>query len=149
MTLSETDWKIRLFIYRALAAGGAPDVNAISSRFGIAASEARAALRRLHNAHALVLRDGTSDILMANPLSAVATDYRVLVGDTALYANCAWDSLGIPAMLDADARIEARHPLTGERIAYAVEAGQLVGCRDHLVHFALPFHQWYDDIVDT
>ena len=86
---------------------------------------------------------------MANPFSAVPTDYRVFVGERAHYANCAWDLLGIPAMLGADARIEARHPLTGERLEYAVEAGELRAAPDWLVHFAKPFRHWYDDIVDT
>ena len=66
-----------------------------------------------------------------------------------LYANCAWDAFGIPAMLGADARIEARHPLTGAGLEFAVEGDSLYGCRGHLVHFALPFRRWYDDIVDT
>ncbi len=150
MTLADSDWDIRLFIYQALAEGSrAPDAVTISKRFGISPDETRKALRRLHEAHALVLRAGSSDILMANPLSAVPTDYRVLLGDTALYANCAWDALGIPAMLGADARIKARHPLTGEGLELAVEGDRLSGCRGLLVHFALPFHQWYDDIVDT
>ena len=150
MALSDSDWDIRLFIYHSLAASGpAPGADAVSVQFGISSSEARGALQRVHDAHVLVLRGGSSDILMANPLSAVPTDYRVLIGDTELYANCAWDSLGIPAMLGACARIEARHPLTGDLIEYAVEADQLQDCRDHLVHFAQPFRHWYDDIVDT
>lgn len=150
MRLSDTDWDIRLYIYKSLAAGRRPpDLSAISAHFGISPAAARAALRRLHDAHALVLRAGSCEVLMANPLSAAPTDYRVLISDTALFANCAWDSLGIPAMLDADARIEARHPLTGELIEYRVEAAQLQNCQNHLVHFALPFRLWYDDIVDT
>lgn len=150
MTLTDKDWDIRLFIYKSLVASGrAPDDDAISAQFGISASEAQAALRRLHDAHALALRAGSSDILMANPLSAIPTDYRVLIGDIALYANCAWDSLGIPAMLGADAGIEARHPLTADVIEYRVKDGQLRTSREHLVHFAKPFKNWYDDIVDT
>lgn len=150
MRLSDTDWDIRLFIYKSLAAGGrAPDLAAIAAHFGISSAAARAALRRLHDAHALVLRAGSCEVLMAHPLSAAPTDYRVLIGETALFANCAWDSLGIPAMLGADARIKARHPLTGELIEYQVEADQLQSSQDHLVHFALPFRLWYDDIMDT
>ena len=150
MTLTDTDWDIRRFIYESLVASGrAPAVQAISAQFGMAASEARAALRRLRDAHAVVLRTGSSDILMANPLSAVPTDYRVLIGNTALYANCAWDSLGVPAMLGADARIEARHPLTRDLIEFRVEDRRLRNQRDQLVHFAKPFRNWYDDIIDT
>lgn len=150
MRLPETDWDIRLYIYRALAAGGrAPDLRKIAARFGISPSAAEGALRRLHEAHALVLRAGSAEILMANPLAAAPTDYRVLVGERALYANCAWDSLGIPAMLHEDARIQARHPLDGEIIEYAIAGGRLWGGDKGLVHFALPFRRWYDDIVDT
>ena len=150
MTLTNTDWDIRLYVYKLLAEGGfAPDADAISAIFGISPEEALRALQRLHDAHALVLSPGSSDILMANPLSATPTDYRVVVGETVLYANCAWDSLGIPAMLGADALIETRHPLTGLPIEYAVAANQFRGCRDCLVHFAHPFRHWYDDIVDT
>ena len=150
MTLSDSDWDIRLYVYQALAEGGrAPDADALALQFGMSPDNARTALRRLHDAHALVLRAGSSDILMANPLAALPTDYRVRLGDTALYANCAWDALGIPAMLGADARIEARHPLTGAGLELAVEGDRLSGCRGHLVHFALPFRNWYDDIVDT
>ncbi len=150
MTPTETDWDIRHFIYRMLAAGGsAPDSSDIAAKFGIALPEAKAALQRLHEAHALVLQAGSGAVLMANPLSAAPTDYRALVGDIALYANCAWDSLGIPAMLGSDARIEARHPLDGEIIEYGVQGGRLTGDCGGLVHFALPFRRWYDDIVDT
>lgn len=150
MTQTDIDWDIRLFIYKSLVASGrAPDVQAISAQFGIASFEARVSLRRLQDAHALALRAGSSDILMANPLSAIPTDYRVRIGDTTLYANCAWDSLGIPAMLGADARIKARHPLTRDVIEYRVKDRQLQTSREYLVHFAKPFRNWYDDIVDT
>ncbi len=150
MTGPDLDWDIRHFVYQALVdSGTAPDAEAVAIQFGISAADARLALQRLHDAHALVLQAGSGDILMANPLSAVPTDYRVLARGRTLFANCAWDSLGIPAMLGADARIEARHPLTGDLMRYAVKGGQLQGDQDYLVHFALPFRQWYADIVDT
>ena len=150
MDLSEADWDIRLYVYEAIAASGhAPSAEELGARFGIPPFEARRALQRLHEAHALVLEAGSGEILMANPFSAVPTDYRAFIGKTALYANCAWDSLGIPAMLGADARIEARHPLSRERVEYGVEQGKLTGGHRKLVHFAKPFRHWYDDIVDT
>ena len=150
MTPTESDWRIRLYVYEKLVAGGsAPDADAVAVRFGIPASEARFALQRLHDAHALVLGMGRSDIVMAHPISAVPTDYRVFIDGRELYANCAWDSLGVSAMLGADARVEARHPLSGEVIEYAVEGGELDGECNCVVHFALPFRRWYDDIVDT
>ena len=149
MKPTERDWRIRLYLYEALAASGlAPDASEIAARFNITEPDARAALRRLHDAHALVLAAG-DELLMAHPLSAVPTDYRVNVDGVDLYANCAWDSLGIPAMLHRDAVIKARHPLTGEGLRYSVKAGRLRGEGGLLVHFAHPFRQWYDDILET
>ncbi len=150
MTPTDNDWRIRQYIYEALVTSGhPPDARAIGERFGMSTGDARRALRRLHDAHALVLQPVGDAVLMAHPLSAAPTDYRVLVGGVALYANCAWDSLGIPAMLGCDATVEARHPLTGDRLRYSVEAGRLRGGSDCLVHFAHPFRHWYDDIVET
>ena len=144
----QTDWQIRHFIYKTWAISGrAPNTGAIAATFAISKRDSQRALQRLHDAHALVLDAASGDILMAHPLSAAPTDYRVTVNDLSLYANCAWDSLGIPAMLDCDAHIEAWHPLTRDLTHYHVYSGRLHG--DDLVHFARPFRHWYDDIVDT
>ena len=77
---------------------------------------------------------------MANPLSAVPTPYRVYVDGRRLWANCAWDSLGIPAMLHADARIEAVSALSRDVMTYAIGAGTLQAAAG-VVHFPLPFGQ--------
>jgi len=149
MPLTATDWQIRAAIYAEFVARGRPPAApALAARFNLSEAAARQALERLDAAHALVLRAG--QILMAHPLSAVATDYRARAQGRWLYANCAWDSLGIPAMLAADAQIEARHPLQRDIIIrYAIVNGQLRGGAGKLVHFARPFRHWYDDIVDT
>ncbi len=44
---------------------------------------------------------------MAWPFSGVETLFQVSVSDKTYFANCAWDSLGIPAALHTDAEIEA------------------------------------------
>ena len=60
----------------------------------------------MHAAHQVVLdRDGS--IRMALPLPAIPTDHVVRSGDRHWFANCAWDSLTIPAALGVDAEIEA------------------------------------------
>ena len=149
MKPTDRDWQIRQHVYtRLVAASRAPSVADIAAQFDISREDAHAALRRLDSAHALVL-DSSSEVLMAHPLSAVPTDYRALINGRWLYANCAWDSLGIPAMMGCDAQIEALHPITREPIAYAIENERLVGAEGALVHFARPFRHWYDDIVET
>ena len=74
------------------------------------------------------LQPGGDAVLMAHPLSAVETDYRVIVDGVALYANCAWDSLGIPAMLGRDADIEARHPLSWRQLALCDQVRTPANC---------------------
>ena len=148
--LEQMDWDIRLFVYRLFASRGFPPaVEEIARHFHVAAPVTKRALHRLHKSHALFLRPGSDDILMANPLSAVATDYQVRVGKRRLYANCAWDALGIPAMLHADARIAARHPLDRDLVHFSIEGSRLSAENGGIVHFAKPFRNWYDNLIDT
>jgi hypothetical protein len=120
----------------------------VATHFGIKPEEGASALRRLNDAHAIFLDPASGQIRMANPLSAVPTDYAVTVNNQILWANCAWDSLGIPAMLGADATIEAKNRVSGEKVSYSVKDGQLHAERG-FVHFALPFARWYDNLIDT
>ncbi len=85
---------------------------------------------------------------MALPFSAVPTDYRVVADDREWWANCAWDSLAIPAVLRIDATIDARWHDTGEPIELAVAGGTLTSTGG-FIHFAIPARQWWDDIVET
>ena len=149
LTLTERDWDIRLHIYRVMVATGfAPSYHATAQAFDISPEEARLAYHRLHIAHALFLRPNSDNIMMAHPLSALETDYQVVVDGVTFYANCAWDSLGIPAMLAKDAQISLRHPITGEIVHYAIKEGELES-EGGYVHFLLPFSQWYDDLIHT
>lgn len=151
-SLSERDWQLRLHIYRFLVEHSRPPTTGESAGvFGMTERDVHEAFQRLHDAHTLFLEPGTTDVRMANPLSAVATPYHVTVNGRTLFANCAWDSLGVPAMLHADATIEAVYtgPDGSQSPAhYAIEDGALRG-DDGVVHFPLPFRRWYDNLIHT
>jgi hypothetical protein len=142
------DWAVRAVIYERVAATGrAPDTAEIAGWVD-GADEAHAVLRRLHDGHLLVL-DDDGEILMALPFSAVPTAHRV-VGSRSWWANCAWDSLAIPAALGVDADIEAEWMDTGEPVGLRVLDGRLEGDQDGgFVHFLRPAARWWDDIVET
>ena len=107
----------------------------------------RAAWRRLHDAHALVL-DGSGGILMANPFSAVPTPYLVHAGGRDWYANCAWDAFGICAALHVDGDIETACGDCGEPLHVAVRESR--PNRDDLVfHCLVPAARWWEDITFT
>lgn len=141
------DLRFRTEIYKTFAATGEAPSTARLAEWAGGPSAAESALRRLHEAHALVL-DKSGAIRMALPFSAVATDHEVVGGDQAWWANCAWDALAIPTALGLDARIEARWLDSGEPVALDIVDGEPTSL-DGFVHFAFPARRWWDDIVET
>lgn len=147
--LPDRTWKVRAFIYRFFVDHDRPPTVAETARqFAMPVDAARDAYTQLAAAHQMVLEPGSDEIRMASPLSTIPTPYQVVVGDHRYYANCAWDSLGIPAMLGADARIEAHDTLSGELVRFTVEAGELRADGGY-VHFSVPVRDWYGDLIHT
>src|SRR5512134_2825100 len=108
-------WEIRAFVYRHFAETTyRPGVDETASHFALPHEQAGAAYEELHQRHALFLKPGTHEVLMANPFSGVETPFKVRANGKTYFANCAWDSLGIPAALHADSEIEASCAQSGE-----------------------------------
>jgi hypothetical protein len=147
--VEEQDVRIRAAVYDGLASGGnTPTVAELAARLALTAEEIRSSLERLAAAKALVLQRESREVLMANPFSAVPTPFAVHVGTRLYYGNCVWDALGIPAMLRRDARIEGSCGCCGEAMELAVSGGALAPA-EGVVHFAIPAHRWWQDIVFT
>lgn len=142
-------WEIRTFVYQHFAETTRPaSVAVTAARFSLADGQAAAAYEGLHQRHALFLEPGTHKILMASPFSGIQTQFEVYANGKTYFANCAWDSLGIPATLHEDAKIEAVCSQTGGPIHLSIMDGQ-VSNSDALVHFLVPFKHWYNDLVFT
>ncbi|MGQ0717426.1 MAG: alkylmercury lyase family protein [Pseudonocardiales bacterium] len=114
-------------ILQAFAATGGPPTPAELDRV-VASFEASAEnlMGRLHAADVIRLGpDG--QIRVAYPFSAVPTRHRVrLAGGAEVYAVCAIDALGMPAMLGVDAVIITADLTSGHPIAVTVEDGRSV-----------------------
>ena len=102
----------------------------------------------MHAEHILVLESGKSEIRMAMPFSAVATGIRVTALGKSWWANCAWDALGIPAMLKTGAEIEASCSDCSESIRIQVREGTVQGNAD-VIRFEVPAGHFWDNIVYT
>ena len=150
MTLDDSLlWQIRHFVYSHFADKiHPPSVEDAAMHFNISIEEASAFYEELHHRHAFFLEPGTLTVRMAWPFSGIPTDFKVHAHDKTYFANCAWDSLGIPAALHADAEIEAVCAQSGEPIRLRVIDHQ-VQDSDTLVHFLLPFREWYNDLTFT
>jgi hypothetical protein len=142
-------WELRAFVYRHFAeTARPPSVGKSAAHFGVTDEEIAAAYEELHNRHALFLQPGTHHIQMAFPFSGVETPFRVTAGRKTYFANCAWDSLGIPVALRTDAQIEAACSQSGAPILLQVK-DQEVRDTSTRVHFLIPFREWYNDLSFT
>jgi len=145
----ETLWEIRAYVYQYFAdKTRAPSVDETAAKFRLPVDQIVAAYIELNDRHAFFLNPGTHEILMANPFSNVETPFHVYADGKTYFANCAWDSLGIPAALHADAKVEAACSQSREEIVLQVRDGG-VSQSDVMVHFLVPFRNWYDDLVFT
>jgi hypothetical protein len=146
----ELSWAVRTFIYASIAdSGQPPSVAEAAAALDLTEEAARNAFVWLHERHALFLAADGQTIRMAHPFSGVPTDFRVVANGRAYWANCAWDMLGIPAALHADARIEAHFADTGAPVSLAVEGGTVRGAPGVVIAFRQPFRRWYDDLIFT
>jgi hypothetical protein len=150
------DSAVRLAVYRHFVEHCvAPSVTDLARATGAPAPDVEGALRRLAEGRALVLRPRTSDIWMAMPFSADPTEFRVESAAGGWWANCAWDALGLAAMLGAASRITTRCPDCGKGMSLAVhphdsEAPLRVDAAgEPIVHFLVPAARWWDDIGFT
>ena len=159
-----------------LRTGRAPALAELAERSGLEVGRARDALHRLAQTHVVVLQPGADAIWMAMPFSALPpTAFRVSAERSdgtagAWWANCAWDALGIAAMLAGAGLAAARSPIRVETTcpdcdrplaltvrADAPSAEQAVrrddpdadGSPEPVVHFAVPAARWWDDIGFT
>jgi hypothetical protein len=132
-----TDVEERNRIYAAFVATGRPPTDVDE-----------AVLRRLHEAHALVLEQNTLAIRMLNPFSCVPSAWRVEAAGRTWYANCAWDAFGVCAALHADGHISASCADCGEPLEIDVQDARPQP-DDLLFHVLVPAAHWWDDIVFT
>jgi hypothetical protein len=144
------DTSVKLSLYEAIArTTRAPASAEVAAALSASPEEVEAAFERLHQKRLLVPEPGDpSRIRMAPPFSGVETPFRVKVQDKVYYANCAWDALGIPAALHADAIIEAADGHSGEAMRLEVRNGQPVS-QPCAIHFAVPAARWWHDIIYT
>jgi hypothetical protein len=139
---------VRNAIYSAIIESGhAPVVAELSGRLGMDERSVVDACRALADAHVIVLRPGSLDILWAPPFSAAHTPFRVATATASWYAPCAWDAFGIPAALKQDADIDARCGWSDEPIACGVRDGRAYG--DGVIHLLVPAAHFWDDIGYT
>ena len=127
--------------------GRAPTASEIALHTQQTEADVRAAWRRLHDAHALVL-DGDGEIAMANPFAARPTPFVVEADGRSWYANCGWDGFGIGAALRVDTTIHTECADCHDPIDITVTDGR-PDRTDLFFHVPVPAASWWNDIGYT
>jgi Alkylmercury lyase len=141
---------VRLHVMRTLLdTGRAPTVEETAGALDLARDEVAERYRELAASHAIELRDGSLEILMAHPLSAVPTPFVATVDGRDHFAHCIWDGLGTVAMLGVTGSVRTSCPDCGESLQVDVVQREIAGEPEGVVHFAVPASRWYDDIGAT
>jgi hypothetical protein len=134
---------------RTIETGSVPTAPELSARLGLGETEVVEAYRALGEGHIYVLEPSDQTRLrMANPFSAVATDFVVTVRGRRYFGNCAWDALGIVSLLGGEGTVSTRCPECQDELTLRVADRKLVDA-EGIVHFSVPARRWWDDIVFT
>jgi hypothetical protein len=141
---------VKLAVYDTIATTTrAPSVSDIARKLHASPADVQAAFDELHEKRLLVPEPGDpTRIRMAPPFSGVPTSFQVTVRDKLYWAPCAWDALGIPAALHADAVIHTVDGHTGEPMTLVVRDGAPAP-EPCVIHIAVPAAHWWDDIIYT
>jgi hypothetical protein len=147
--LPPIDQAVRRAVYRGFVERGhPPDAPRIAAELGETEESVRAALRRLHEGHALVLRAGDGGrVLVAHPFSALPTPFCVENARGPWWGYCIWDSLAIAAIVGGDTRIRTRSGAIGAEMILDVRADGTLSDTTPRVHLAVPAARWWDDIT--
>jgi hypothetical protein len=143
------DTKTKVAIYRHFAeTGRRPSLQVVAERVGADISSVREAFIRLRAQRVLVLEPDGESIRMAPPFSGVPTQHVVIVDEMKYFANCAWDSFGIPAAMHRPGRIQSRCEQSGEPLHLEIGLEGPPPC-NWLFHCLVPAAKWWDNIVFT
>ena len=150
MSLPPSDSEIRAFVYQStVSTSRVPSPLVVATHFGTNIVSIEAAFDRLATEQdALVLLPGSHYIWMAEPFSAVPTDFPVEHDGKRWYGNCVWDALAVAALLGGDADVPTTCPVSGTSLTLRVRSQRLEPSPG-VVHFAVKPCNWWRSIGFT
>jgi hypothetical protein len=147
LELQSGDLDLRGRLTRHIAEfGHAPTNEQLAAAMQTDVSEIEASLRRLHNAHALLLHPHNCAPWVVHPFALSPGSCWVQIADRGWWANCLYCGMGIAAALRRDADIHTRFGGESEALLIQVRSGELLQT-DLLFHLATPVREWWDNVI--
>jgi hypothetical protein len=145
--LSSQDQDLRGALTRLIAReGNAPSIADLAKECLLTPSEAQAGLRRLADAHALLLHPDSDEPWAVHPFALAPGSCWVEAGGRGYWANCLYCAFGIAAALKCDATITTRYGGEADTVRYRVEHNSVAPCAD-LFHLSTPPRKWWDNVI--
>lgn len=112
--------------FTAIASGRALPVAEAAAHLNLPPEQVQALIERLARQGRLTLDETGTSIAGAAGLSLLLSRHTLILNGRKLWTWCAFDAVGIPAGLGADARVESTCSGCGRRVAVEIIQGQLV-----------------------
>ena len=145
--LTDLDQDVRGALTCAIAElGFAPTAEALAPTLGLTADQVRCSLRRLHDAHALLLHPHRCEPWAVHPFALSPGSCWVRASKQGWWANCLYCGMGIAAAVGQDADIHTR--IGGEQypVVVQVKNGQVIDT-DLIFHLSTPVREWWDNVI--
>jgi len=125
--------------------GRTPGVARLSAQADCSKEDVISGLRQLEAMRGVILKPGTADIWALHPFSLMPTVFWVsTANEGGWWANCAWCSLGIGTVLNAEVRVSTRDGGDGAPLEFRLPR-TMANLPDVMVHFPTRPSQWWDN----
>jgi alkylmercury lyase len=143
------DERIALEVYRRLAEGSPAPASDIAQRAGASAERVEELLASWPG----VYLDEAKNVIgfWGLTITKLSPTHRVRVDGRNLFAWCAWDTLFLPGILGANARVDSACPTTGETISLVVSPEGVVETSHPgaVVSFRTPDRNFDADVIQS
>ena len=141
--------RVALATYRRLAEGSPAPIADIAERCHEDAAFVEASLGSWPG----VFRDDNGDVVgfWGLTIAKLVPTHAMEVGGKDLFAWCAWDTLFLPGILGAEARVESSCPVTAQMITLVVDPGGVLqrSHADAVVSFLVPDRGLDADVIQS
>lgn len=135
-SFSAEEAAVSRYAFRALLNGRPAKVAELPEAIGLPRAVAEAAVAQLVE-RGTVIEDNARRIIGVRGLSLTETAHRLTLNGSRFYAFCAVDAVGIPAALEAEARIESRCHHCQAPLSLELRGGQVIDAPEGIVIWAV------------